>query len=136
MSLGTKSTWMELFTINGTDDKPYMTRIYVINNKWFGIKIHFWHRPDADREFHDHPWDFLTLVIKGQYAEQRPHDGVSFRDAGRWAFRKATDLHKVVGVAPGTVSIVINGRKKNDWGFKSRTDGRMIPLDDFMAGER
>lgn len=34
--------------------------------------MHHWLGPDDDRAFHDHPWWFLTLVLRGGYADRHP----------------------------------------------------------------
>lgn len=46
------------------DDGPYMTRI------WVGrLRLHVFHRGDADPDCHDHPWDFWTFPLTS-YVEE------------------------------------------------------------------
>lgn len=37
--------------------------------KWSRIYLHVMGRPDDDRELHDHPWGFRTIVLWGGYDE-------------------------------------------------------------------
>lgn len=50
-----------------------MTRYY-LTPKIFGVRlvIHCFHRSDNDRHYHDHPWNFISLILKGSYIEHFP----------------------------------------------------------------
>jgi hypothetical protein len=50
-----------------------MTRYY-LTPKIFGCRlvIHQFHRSDNDRHYHDHPWNFISLILKGSYIEHFP----------------------------------------------------------------
>ena len=111
------------------DGDPYLTRWWLLP---FGetryrarrhlpaILLHHIHRPDADRAMHDHPWWFVSIVLRGGYVERRAAEGfvqAQYRAAGRWAFRRATDLHEIVSVQPGTWTLMIVGPKRREWGF-------------------
>lgn len=50
-----------------------MTRYY-LTPKIFGCRlvIHQFHRSDNDRHYHDHPWNFISIVLKGKYYEHMP----------------------------------------------------------------
>lgn len=49
----------------------------------FNCKLHTFFRGDEDRELHDHPWPFWSLVIMGGYHEEIPPDqfetGMNFK---------------------------------------------------------
>jgi hypothetical protein len=49
-----------------------MTRWRILTTPWFSIKLHHFHRSDEDRELHDHPWLFVSLILWGGYTEVRP----------------------------------------------------------------
>jgi hypothetical protein len=36
------------------------------------VRLHVIHTPDLDRALHDHPWTFVSLVLRGWYREERP----------------------------------------------------------------
>jgi len=50
-----------------------MTRYY-LSPKIFGLRLvlHQFHRSDNDRHYHDHPWNFISWIIKGSYIEHFP----------------------------------------------------------------
>lgn len=128
--------WME---VNGRrDGVRYMTRLYILNTPWFGLKLHWFWGPDPDEACHDHPWWFLSLLLRGWYVEERmtlehPYLGMMPDERhmmtvhqqwyqrrswlGSIAFRRAKDIHNIIRVAPGTVTLVLNGPKERSWGF-------------------
>lgn len=105
-----------LHTIYGDEDgqrTPYMTRA------WIGrLRLHIFHRGDADPDCHDHPWDFWTFPLTS-YVEEvvdrdiaalaqtdsfmpaiKPDAPIVARNvvpAFRWTYRPATHCHRVLG---------------------------------------
>lgn len=87
----------------------YMTRWRLVDVAWLGgIRVHRIVRSDVDREPHDHPFTFLSLILKGGYFEASyVRDGVTvdgdpvFRESERWfppgslIFRRAEALHRL-----------------------------------------
>jgi hypothetical protein len=53
---------------NSPNPKPYLIRWNLFGCPWFSIKIHKLLIPDDDC-LHDHPWSFLTFILKGGYFE-------------------------------------------------------------------
>lgn len=96
-------------------DSVYMRRWRFLNTPWFGIRLHHIIRSDYDRELHDHPFTFLSIILRGGYTEFRPtHDMKDVVVGGfllgrstlpetteRWhgplsfIFRRAEDLHRL-----------------------------------------
>lgn len=52
----------------GREECPYMRR-WVLNLGLFAIRLHHWSGSDDERHLHDHPWPFLTIVLKGGYTD-------------------------------------------------------------------
>lgn len=49
----------------------YLRRWYLIRiPRLFSIRIHHILQPDTDRDPHDHPWPFLSILLKGSYVEK------------------------------------------------------------------
>lgn len=103
-------TWREQL---GLPECPYAER-WVFNAGLFTLRVHHFVRSDDDRAFHDHPWWFLTLVVKGSYIDRSPN-GDDVLKPGSVRFRPARHRHTVVTY--GVWTIVLTGRKKRAWGF-------------------
>lgn len=107
--------------------------VWALQQLGISIRIHHIITPDYDRAMHDHPWPFLSRVLRGWYIESRPVDNghpcfvpgtdhemsqSTMRQAGSWALRHATDRHRVVDVSDGgAVTLFIHGPKAHWWGF-------------------
>lgn len=107
----------------GQPGNPMMERWRLLQTPWFGIYVHFIHREDLDPVPHDHPWSFRSLVLVGGYTEEL-HERPGSRDCRlvphhRWSFHRFPlhHAHRIVGVAPRTVTLCIVGPKVRVWGF-------------------
>jgi hypothetical protein len=107
----------------GSNDDPYLHRWYLIpRNRRLNIYLHKFFRDDDDRALHDHPWWFVSLILKGRYKEITER-GNEFRSPGSIAYRPATHRHRVVllkdKVARPKVcwTLIVTGRSKRTWGF-------------------
>ena len=94
---------------------PYAYRTYLI---FFGysIRIHFWLRSDDKRYMHNHPWWFITFVLKGYYIDMSLN-GIDMVDTFSFRYRKPNHTHYVQIPSGGCTTILITGRNKNKWGF-------------------
>lgn len=106
--------------------------VWLLQRFDIAIRVHHICTPDLDRAMHDHPWDFVSVVLRGWYAEARPlyPDGfetcipgeelrrLTYRNSGSIAYRRATDRHRITMVSEGGVwTLFITGRKRQGWGF-------------------
>lgn len=138
------STYMERYWLVpyvDKEDKPgchnalwYRQPItWLVQRFGLAIRLHLIRRADNDRVMHDHPWDFWSTVLRGWYIEARPFDNGrpcftldcddelderTLRAQGSVAFRRATDRHRIVEVAPGGVwTLFVTSRPRHWWGF-------------------
>jgi hypothetical protein len=103
----------------------YLVRLRLIQTPWFGVYLHRVLEPDYDFSPHDHPWNFGSLILRGGYTEHiwnNPsyHDEKYFeRRWLRWSWHKMRmgQAHKIVGVMPGTISLIFVGKRHETWGF-------------------
>jgi hypothetical protein len=78
--------------------------------------VHHWLGSDDDRAFHDHPWWFLTFVVKGGYTDKTP-DGDEILRAPAIRFRPALHQHTVTYMPGGAWTVLVTGPKARTWGF-------------------
>lgn len=125
-----------------TDNPAYLKRYFLVKNgfdpersagvhsaprrsltfhrKTSGAQIYLHHilRSDADRELHDHPWDFLSLILLGGYREESPVGRLSRKLPGMVLFRRAEHRHRVLLVNDRPAwTLVFTSGKKRSWGF-------------------
>lgn len=121
---GLTMAFMEREIIPRHDNDPYLDRLTIYKNRWFGAFLHKFLAPD-DECLHDHPWGFVSFIISGGYWEIVKHedDGVTYYTR-KWhgpfslLFRRATHTHRVE-LEPGRtpITFVIVGDKVRNWGF-------------------
>lgn len=146
------SAWRFAHDYIGPPDCPYMRRTFV-QTPLGTVRLHRFLRSDDERAFHDHPWSFVTLILRGGYDDvvpcpecdgwgtlglRRERDGDCVRCAGAGAIvgdrvrpgsirlRRAHHLHRVVlhDGKPAT-TLVVSARKVRSWGFLHR--GQWVP---------
>jgi len=108
----------------GADGDPYLDRLRIVQTPWFGLYLHHIHRPDRDRDPHDHPWAFASLVLAGAYRElvwpdRTDLDRSVVRERPRWSLRSlGRNSAHMITVTSGTLwTLVFTGPRRNDWGF-------------------
>ena len=101
----------------------YMNRWWLIPYNRFGIavRIHEILRSDADRDLHDHPWWYVTIILRGGYWERTEDYG--------WPIER--DLRHCW-------TLFITGPKRKDhvpehscWGFL--VEGEKVPADVYLG---
>jgi hypothetical protein len=111
----------------------YLRKLYLWRTPWHQAALHWIYMGDPGRDLHDHPRDFVSIVLRGGYAEERPErtsDGrirwrdrltpicrTSLRGPLSVVYRRAQDPHRIAVVLPGTLTLVLWGRKRRHWGF-------------------
>lgn len=94
------------------------------------VRVHHILRSDSGRDPHDHPWPYLTVILRGGYWEQRYNDSgalvsVRWHGVGSILFRRANSWHKLeVPVGKTAWTLFITGKKAQTWGFRTR-DGKV-----------
>lgn len=96
----------------------YLRRWWVIpRNKLWNVYLHEINLSDDERAFHDHPWENVSILLRGSYIEHTP-EGVFSRQAGEIIRRPAEALHRLE-VEPGAqvLSLFVTGPVVREWGF-------------------
>lgn len=110
--------------IHRGDNIPYLVRYSIFSCRWFAIKVHHILISDDDC-LHDHPWSFISILLRGSYQEVSSIYGKQHYahfpkkySAGDVLYRKADWAHKLV-LEPGKTvwTLVITFKKEREWGF-------------------
>lgn len=104
------------------DDGTYLTRWRLIRTPWFGIYVHRMTGPDPRLTLHDHPWSFLSMILRGGYVERRldPYTlKVEEQRTVRWWNRvRATDGHSIRTLLRNpTWTLCLVGPEVRMWGY-------------------
>jgi hypothetical protein len=100
----------------GLPECPYVIRWRLEVNRLGSIRVHHWLGPDDDRAFHDHPWWFITVVVKGGYTDKNPAGNDHLR-APAVRYRPALHRHTVIPDPGGAWTVLITGPRARNWGF-------------------
>lgn len=98
----------------------------------WSVRVHHWLGPDDDRAFHDHPWWFGTVVLRGGYTDVSPAGSEHLR-AGNVRFRRAVHRHTVVPDRGGAWTVIVTGRRIRPWGFWDHLTGRFVKNNKWFA---
>lgn len=119
----------------------YLRRWFLIpRNPYLNIYLHNFQASDDDRALHDHPWWFVSILLRGTYVEHTEGFRLS-RVAPSIAFRPAAWRHRVElasrdGRLRPAWTILITGRRTRMWGFWCRNRNgkeRFVPFREFGA---
>lgn len=102
-------------------------------------------RSDRADAWHDHPFDFFTIRLRGGYWEHllcrhdnglRIFNELRYHAAGTMSFRRCTDFH-ILELDPGTEcwTLVICSSKKQSWGYKPLDTVEKVYWRDFHGDE-
>ena len=119
--------------LNCNNKQPYLERYYIfLRNRQkhipFNIFIHKFLQ-NSQNEFHDYPWGFFTLVLKGGFWEHIYTDNRKietkriWRHAGYWQKVDAEYTHRIeleTGKGP-CWTLCIPFKKERTWGFWKQT---------------
>lgn len=115
----------------------YLRRWYLIpRNPFINVYLHHFLSSDDDRALHDHPWWFVSLILRGGYIEMGEsaegkmtalcRTAVTDIRSPFWrrciAFRPATHQHRVVLATTDERdlpcwTLIVTGPRRRLWGF-------------------
>lgn len=125
----------------------------VLQHLGIAVRVHQILRSDTGRDPHDHPWPYITVILRGGYYESRYDASGTFvsqkwHGAGSVLVRRASDLHKLVlpldrnqwpqNLTAGqdvalrhqpAWTLFITGRYRQRWGFM--TPAGKVPHDEY-----
>lgn len=124
------------------DGLPYMDRWWIMPrclltfdengnlfpHKWVPLIIRLHHilTCDYDRDLHDHPADYRTILLRGAYLEEDVYGKRKLIQAGETKCARAETFHRIHKVSFfGVWTIFIMAKKHNEWGFI--VNGHKVP---------
>jgi hypothetical protein len=124
----------------GQESCPLMLRWTFLDWGFVKAMIHYFPAEVSDRDPHDHPRPFVTLVLRGSYRDESwdwrefswdPRKKKEWKNertvervrAGAFRFRRAEHLHIVETDEVGCWTLVVMGPVVRDWGFVRLTTG-------------
>jgi hypothetical protein len=119
--------------IVGVDGVEYLRRYHVTDS----TRLHLICRSDPQPDPHDHPWDFVTVLLAGTYREWTL-DGWREYHAGDIVHRHADDAHRLELDAPVLTAVTV-GPVRRRWGFHTAAGWvhwRAYPFAGRYADER
>lgn len=123
----------------------YLRRWILARTPWFQILLHKICRPDADRDLHDHPWSFRSLILKGGYVEEiidpdifdHYHERNKYERVNkRAAFvgHDTTSFHRIDRLLDGPAwTLVFTTGKRKSWGFL--VNGKAVNHREYLASK-
>ena len=107
----------------------YMNRYWLLpyGRQVIAARIHQILRSDIDRFYHDHPWSYVSVILRGGYWEVTPmfnSSGIYIGDVRKWygagsvIFRPAKTWHRLEVREGETVwTLFITGKYRQKWGY-------------------
>ena len=108
----------------------------ILQHFGIAVRVHEILRSDYERHPHDHPWWYITIILRGNYIETRYNDKGRLIDVTHWGpgsvlFRKASSWHRLTLPERGsTWTLFISGPKSRGWGFN--VNGRKVPWREYL----
>lgn len=112
---------------------PLLIRYKIFDSRYFGIFLHHLMRSDIERDKHDHPWSFLTILLTGEYVEhtlcgkKRYTQGSILWRAAEW--QHALQLNKPMW------TLVFVGPTRRPWGFHTKNGWQFWKTYKYASGD-
>lgn len=111
--------------IKSKQGEVHFRRYRLLQTPWFAIYIHHILVSDQDRDMHDHPWNFTSVILEGAYREASSYppifDKIYVRDyySGDVIEHKAEDAHKITLVSNEVWTLVFTSGRNREWGYQT-----------------
>lgn len=141
--------WSKNWALYASHLGAYMRR-WILRTPWGTLRVHNVMKSDEGRDFHDHPFNFTSLILWGGYLEHRPGCEADSFDDYRWCRilaygracactyygpgsivrRKAEDLHRLELINGHAWTFVVSSRYLRQWGFQLK-DGSWVSHEEY-----
>ena len=118
--------------IKSRSGELHFRRWLILKLPWFSIFLHKIYKSDQDNDQHDHPWDFLSIILCGGYVEKH---GKKYTAALPFSIlRRAAEYHHKIRLIAPTISLVFARPRRRVWGYN--TKGGWISHKDYRKKKR
>lgn len=130
-----------------TGENLYLLRRWIFGHKFsrWALMHHTMLLPD-DACHHDHPWDFITVILSGGYEEEITRDDGSqytrHNRPGMILWRPAEHTHRISALPKGrATTLVLRFKRRQSWGFYIRmpwegTKGLWVHWEEYIRDLR
>ena len=116
-------TWRPIFPTEDSE-RPTMRRRVLLESRLLGVYLHQFPVPGSLIGSHDHPWPFVTAVLRGGYSEEPCQCRSDWRGPGSVGHRRADTVHRIQVGPEGALTLCIRGPKVRDWGWRRLPSGK------------
>jgi hypothetical protein len=129
------SRFFKIREIRNRAGELHFQRYRLLETPWFNIYIHYIAKSDQDKDPHNHPWNFWSIILFGAYSERRYASFDNTREyinpnLTSWYKSRRTILsysncsisqfHKIKLAKP-TWTLVFTGKRiSNNWGYLTK----------------
>lgn len=128
--------WFRRVHIGRSDGDTYLQRFILLRCPWGAVYLHRFFRGDEDKCIHDHPWHFVSLILKGGYWEKTPGGALTWCRPLSIRFCPAAHRHRVIldEFRTGNVwTLILTSTKVRSWGFWTDRGRVWVGWREFLA---
>jgi hypothetical protein len=127
------------------DGQPYLIRRTLFSCHRLSIKLHYVIKDDIG-EMHNHPWNYISIILWGGYKEQTyvsigsgcticTHTKTTIYKPLSVLIRKADRPHKLLLLkGKPCLSLIFTGRKVRKWDYVPSKSTKEITMNNLEAG--
>ena len=104
--------WTDVDPLN--NNKIYLTRLHLVQTPWWSVMLHWINLPDPQEDMHDHPVNFLSIILSGGYTEETPN---GIKERRFFNLIRSSDRHRIISLKKPTLTLAIAGKVVHSWGF-------------------
>jgi hypothetical protein len=110
--------------IKSKEGKVHFRRYRFLATPWLNVYVHQICRSDREKHMHDHPWDFITLILWRGYIEfTEKYPKGTKRGFLHIVPHKAEEVHQFAleDESKSTWTFVITGSRRREWGYQTES---------------
>jgi hypothetical protein len=119
------------------EGEVHFRRYRVLITPWFDIYLHHILKSDQDKDMHDHPFSFKSLILSGAYQEIcERHPDFSKLEIKEYLMGDVVshcgeDIHKISLLTDSVWTLVFASKHYRMWGYRFNKDKHWIDFDTY-----